>query len=93
VKKIVQVLVMSLMLTAIFTSINTPAIAGVNGPIAMSPAPMPLCAPGDPNCKPGPWWPPQVKANMSPAPMPLCAPGDKTCKPGPWWPPQVTLTF
>jgi hypothetical protein len=85
VKKIAQIVVMSLMLTAVFASVNTPAIAGVNGPIAISPAPMPMCAPGDPNCKHGPFWP-SVKAKISPAPMPMCAPGDPNCKHGPFWP-------
>ena len=56
-KKIAQFAVMSLMLTAMFASFNTPAVAGVNGPIGISPAPMPLCAPNDPNCDPGPFWP------------------------------------
>jgi hypothetical protein len=84
VKKIAQVAVMSLMFTAMFASMHTPAVAGLNGPIAASPAPMPLCAPGDPNCKPGSIWG-VTSVNASPAPMPLCAPGDPNCKPGSIW--------
>ena len=76
---------MSLMLTAIFSSINTPAVAGVNGPIGISPAPMPLCDPDDKECQKDWPWHPSAKANISPAPMPLCDPNDKTCK-HPYWP-------
>jgi hypothetical protein len=73
---------MSLMLTAVFASI-TPANAKIGGPIAGTPAPMPLCVPGDTRCKPGPIWP---SANGTPAPMPLCVPGDPNCKRGSIWP-------
>ena len=83
-KKIAQVTVMSLMLTALFTSMNTPAIAGLNGPIAASPAPMPMCAPDDPNCKHGSIWD-VAGVSASPAPMPMCAPDDPNCKHGSIW--------
>ena len=82
-KKLAQFAVMSLMLTAVFSSINTPAVAGVNSLIGLSPAPMPLCDPNDKTCK-HPFWP-NAQANLSPAPMPLCDPNDKTCK-HPFWP-------
>jgi len=77
-KKIAQIAAMSLMLTAIFGSINTPAIAGVNGPIGISPAPMPTCDPADPRCTP--IWP-RATVKISPAPMPTCDPADPRCTP------------
>jgi hypothetical protein len=86
-KKIAQFAVMSLMMTALFSGFNTPAIAGVNGPVAANPMPMPMCAPDDPTCDPGPFWPKlQATANANPMPMPMCAPDDKLCDPGPFWP-------
>jgi len=81
-KKLAQVAVMSLMLTAVFASI-TPANATIGGPIAGTPAPMPLCVPDDPNCKHGSIWP---SAQGTPAPMPLCVPGDPNCTRGSIWP-------
>ena len=84
-KKIAQVVIMSLMLTALFASMNTPAAASINGPVAGTPAPRPLCFPGDPNCNPGPMWP-TMAPQGTPAPRPLCFPGDPNCNPGPMWP-------
>jgi hypothetical protein len=91
-KKIAQYATMTLMLTGIFAAVGTPASASMQGPLGLNPAPMPMCAPGDQNCVPGPLWPsPNAKtasANVSlnPAPMPMCAPGDQNCVPGPLWP-------
>jgi hypothetical protein len=82
VKKIAQAAVMTLMLTAVFGSLNTPAIAGVNGPIGLFPAPMPTCAPDTPGCTP---LFPKANANVNvklfPAPMPTCAPDTPGCTP------------
>jgi hypothetical protein len=95
VKKIAQFVIMTLMLTAIFAAIGTPASASIRGPISLNPAPMPMCAPGDQNCVPGPLWPsPNAKTvsgpvSLNPAPMPMCAPDDKGCIPGPIWGPRA----
>jgi len=83
-KKIAQAAVMTLMLTAVFGSLNTPAIAGVNGPVGLFPAPMPTCAPDTPGCTPlFPKANATTNANVTlfPAPMPTCAPDTPGCTP------------
>jgi hypothetical protein len=88
VKATVQAIIFALMVGGIFAAGVNPTHSNATPIFGEGSAPRPLCAPGDPYCKPSPLFPQAADKTVAEgsAPRPLCAPGDPYCKPSPLFP-------